>query len=100
MFIYNVTVNVEDSIKEDWIRWMKERHIPDVMKTGCFVENRICRVLNVEDEGATYSVQYFFNTMEDMERYQQQHAPQLQREHKERYGEKALAFRTLLELLD
>jgi hypothetical protein len=100
MFIYNVTVNVEDSIKEDWITWMKEKHIPEVMQSGCFTSHRICKVLHVQDEGVTYSVQYFFNTMEDIERYQREFAPRLQQEHKARYGERALAFRTLLQLVD
>lgn len=100
MFIYNVTINIEDSVKEDWIKWMREKHIPDVLATGCFVSHRICKVLHVQDEGVTYSVQYFFKAMEDLNRYQQRFAPGLQREHQARYGEKAVAFRTLLEVVE
>ncbi|MCE3229382.1 MAG: hypothetical protein K0S32_3933, partial [Bacteroidetes bacterium] len=33
MFIYNVTVNISNDIHTDWLKWMKEIHIPDVMKT-------------------------------------------------------------------
>lgn len=100
MFVYNVTVNVEASVSADWINWMKSKHIPDVLATGCFVSNRICKLLNVEDEGSTYSVQYTFHTMEDLQRYQQHFAPALQKEHTARYGQKALAFRTLMEIVD
>lgn len=100
MFIYNVTVNVEDSIKEDWLKWMKEKHIPDVMDTGCFVSYRICKVMDVDDEGATYSIQYTFEKMDDIQRYQQLYAPLLQHHHKERYGSRAVAFRTLLEVVE
>ena len=70
MIIYNITVSVEESIKTDWLNWMKTVHIPDVLNTGHFSENKICRVLNVDDEGATYSVQYTFDKMEDIEAYQ------------------------------
>lgn len=100
MFIYSVTVNVQDSIKEDWLQWMKDKHIPDVMATGCFVSYRLCKVMDVDDEGETFSVQYVFNTMDDIQRYQQLYAPLLQHHHKQRYGEKALAFRTLLQVVD
>ena len=99
MFIYNVTVNLENSIATDWVDWMKSRHIPDVMATGCFLSHRLCKVL-ADDQGETYSVQYFFNAPEDIERYQLNHAPALQSEHRKRYGEKALAFRTLLQVIE
>ncbi|MBC7863177.1 MAG: DUF4286 family protein [Bacteroidia bacterium] len=100
MFIYNVTVNIEDSVKTEWIEWMRAKHIPDVIATGCFLSHRICKLLAVEDQGATYCIQYFFNTMEDLNRYQEQHAPRLQKDHMEKYGSKAVAFRTLMEVVE
>ena len=99
MYIYNVTVSIEKSLAEDWLSWMKTIHVPDVLNTGHFIENKICRVLNVDDEGATYSVQYTFNTMEEIEAYQKNHAPRLQAEHSKRYDGKYAAFRTLLEIV-
>jgi hypothetical protein len=100
MFIYNVTVNVAEDIHEDWLKWMREKHIADVMKTGCFVDSQIVKVLFVEDQGHTYSIQYKFLEMGDIERYQKQFAGPLQAEHKQRFGEKTTAFRTLLEIID
>ena len=50
MLLYNVTVSIDKSIKEDWVSWMKKKHIPDVMNTGCFLEARIARV-HGEEEG-------------------------------------------------
>ena len=60
MFIYNVTVNIADDAHQEWLKWMKEKHIPDVMKTGCFIDNQLVKVLYVEDEGHTFSIQYKF----------------------------------------
>ena len=79
---------------------MKKIHIPDVMKTGCFVDNQVLRVLGVEDLGHTYSVQYRFREMGDIEKYQKQFAAALQAEHREKFGSKATAFRTLLQIVD
>ena len=46
MIIYNVTVSlVDQSIHQDWLKWMKEIHIPEVMDTGFFLDNKICRLL-------------------------------------------------------
>lgn len=100
MYIYNVTVSIEKTISEDWLNWMKTVHIPDVLKTGFFTGNRIYKVLHVNDEGDTYSIQYLFKAISDIETYQKQDAPRLQAEHTKRYEGKYVAFRTILEVID
>lgn len=100
MFIYNVTVNVSEDVHQDWLQWMKNVHIADVMKTGCFVDSQILKVLYVQDEGHTYSIQYRFLEMADMERYQTEFSADLQAAHKNRFDEKYVAFRTILEVID
>lgn len=98
MFIYNVTITLEDSIHSEWLRWMKAVHIPDVMRTGFFVENKICKLLTEEKE-TTYAIQYTFRKMEDLKAYQKEHAPRLQKEHSEKFKDKFAAFRTVLEII-
>jgi len=101
MYLYNVTVNVEDDAHDSWMEWMKNKHIPDVMATGCFVANRILKVLSeVENNGTTYSLQYYFNRMEEYVRYQDKFAKDLQAEHQDMFRDKYVAFRTLLEVVE
>ena len=45
MIIYNVTVNVDLDVHDQWLQWMKATHLPDVMATGLFLDQRMCRVL-------------------------------------------------------
>ena len=99
MFIYNVTLNVDESIHNEWVRWMSSEHIPEVMLTGCFASSEMMKVLEVEDDGHTYCIQYRFREMKDMARYRQQFGPGLQQKTKDRFGDKVHAFRTLLEVL-
>lgn len=99
MIIYNVTVNIENDVREEWLKWMKEKHIPDVMKTGYFLENKICKVLVDEQQGTTYSIQYTCESMKKLEEYQLDHSPRLQKEHADKYANKFVAFRTLLEVV-
>lgn len=96
--IYNVTVSVDTDISEEWLRWMKETHIPDVMNTGMFLEARISRVLGQEEGGKTYAIQYLCESMEKYEEYQKDHAPALQQDHTVKYGTRTAAFRTLLQV--
>lgn len=101
MIIYNVTINVDSDIHDEWLEWMKSKHIPDVMNTGKFTEYKICKVLSRQEgeTGITYAIQYTCKSMEDYEKYQKLDAPKLQSEHNERYKNKFVAFRTLLELI-
>lgn len=100
MFIYNVTVNIADDVHQTWLTWMKEEHIAEVMKTGCFLDSRILKVLYVEDEGHTYSIQYRFLEMSDVENYQKNYAPELQEKHSKKFKDKYAAFRTILQEVD
>ncbi len=99
MIIYNVTITLDPSIEEDWLRWMKTVHVPDVMKTDLFLGNRILKVLGDQETGPSFAIQYECKDMDTLMEYQDKHAKELQKEHTERYQGKFAAFRTLLEVL-
>lgn len=99
MILYNVTINIDEAVHDEWLQWMKEVHIPDVMNTGLFRENKICKILAESEGGVSYSIQYFCDNMDKLEEYQANHAPRLQKEHTDKYAGKFAAFRTLLEVI-
>ena len=98
MYIYNVTITLEKDIHNEWLRWMQEVHIPDVMRTGLFTEHKICKLITEELE-TTYAIQYTVRTMDDLHKYQKEFAPKLQAEHKNKFNGKFAAFRTVLEII-
>ena len=100
MIIYNVTVNVDESIVDDWLKWMQEIHIPEVMESGIFIKSQINRVIVQGDTGYTYAVAYTCKNMKDLHQYQIRFAPELQQKHTALYGNKAIAFRTLMEVIE
>lgn len=99
MIIYNVTINIEDEIHDEWLAWMKETHIPQVMHTGMFVDHSFSRLLSRQDDetGTTYVIQYLANDMAHYEKYIREFAPALQNETIRKFGNKFIAFRTLME---
>ena len=97
---YNVTVKIEDDVHDEWLQWMKETHVPDVMNTGKFLESKICRLLGMDDtDGKTYSFQYLAPDMKTFQEYQDEFAKALQKDHTDKYKGKYLAFRTLMEVV-
>ena len=100
MYIYNVTLNIDESIHEEWLDWIKE-HIPQVLGTGHFLEAKLTRVL-VEEEmgGTTYSIQYTAPNRETLEKYYTENAALLRQEGQKLFRDKFVAFRTELELVN
>ncbi len=99
MYIYNVTINIDESIHDQWLSWMKNEHIPAMLATGKFLKALMTRVM-VEEEmgGKTYSVQYTTNNKETLEKYYAENAADLRAQSKPFEG-KFVAFRTELEVI-
>lgn len=101
MFIYNVTCNISSKMEEEWVKWMIEIHIPEVLETGCFTDCKMLKLLTEVDDnsGVNYAVQYSYLKAEDFEKYSKEYGPDLQAKTKAKYGDSVLAFRTHLALL-
>jgi hypothetical protein len=99
MILYNVTINLDESLEREWVQWMKNEHIPEVMQTGKFVEYKMFKVITrqPDETGVTYSIQYFAKTLADYESYNKDFGPALKMKTMQKYGERLAAFRTLLE---
>ena len=98
---YNVTVKIENAAHDEWLKWMKEIHVPDVMNTGKFLESKICRLLEMdESDGKTYSFQYLAPDMKTFREYQNEFSKALQKDHTDKYKGKYVAFRSLMEVVD
>lgn len=100
MVLYNVTIVLDPSVKDDWLKWMQEVHIPDVMATGCFLEYKLSKVQDDRNpEQTTFAIQYLCKSHEILDEYQKKHAPALQADHTKRYAGKFGGFRTLLDVV-
>lgn len=100
MILYNVTLILDEPIEQEWLLWMKETHIPEVMATECFIAHRMLKVLDSPNEGVTYCVQYTANSLADYERYKSMFAPQLQASLNSMFENRFVAFRSLMEFID
>ena len=98
--IYNVTSKVDHSIAEAWLQWLKEEHIPDIIGTNCFTKAIILRIIEADDaEGVTYAVQYHAESKALYNRYIELFANDMRRKGIEKWGNKFIAFRTLMEVV-
>lgn len=100
MILYNVTIKIDHKAHSQWLDWMKYKHIPEVMETGCFVEYRFCKMLGIDEtDGVTYAAQYLAKDLDAIQDYQENHAPSLQEDYKKNWENLYVVFRSLLEVV-
>lgn len=98
MIIFNITVNISHAAEKEWLNWMKQVHIPEIIATDLLMEHKLLRLLTeIENEGSTYTSQFTFRTMEDFLAYQTHHQAELQEKHHTKFNGQYVSFRTLLE---
>jgi len=100
MILYNITYNIDKKVEKEWLNWMKSTHIPKIKTTGLFKSVKLYRLLNVPDEGVTYSVQFFAQNLDLFQEYIEKSAPIHAAELNARYKDLHVAFQTVLQELD
>lgn len=99
MYIYNVTINIQEEVHDAWLEWMKKEHIPEMLSTGKFLKALMCRVMVEEPMGGiTYSVQYTTESKQMLQRYYEDDSVRL-RSRTKAYEGKFVAFRTEMEVV-
>lgn len=101
MILYIVNVSIEKDIQEEWLDWMKEVHIPNVLKTGYFTGANIFNIILPAKGGTeiTFSVQYEAESYEKFMSYTVKESKRLQKEHTEKFNGKIKAERFVMEKL-
>ncbi|MFC4213254.1 DUF4286 family protein [Pedobacter lithocola] len=99
MLLYNVTLILDDAAANEWLQWMQDVHIPEVMATGMFVSNRLLKVLDSPNEGVTYCAQYVAESLENYNNYVDNFAPALQADLNDKFKNRFVAYRTLMEFV-
>lgn len=100
MVLYNVTVKVNHAVEKDWLAYMQDKHIPDVLATEHFTGYRLCRLLDqpTEDD-PTYIIQYECVSLHKLNHYQLHNAPALREEMNQKFKDMFVSFRTAMEIV-
>jgi hypothetical protein len=102
MILYNITINVEESIHSQWMNWMKTEFIKEMLASNLFTEYKIMRLLNeVEGQtGMTYSFQFFLNSLSDLNKFQDSYQDAIDKKLYTLYKNQFVEFRSVLEKIE
>ena len=100
MIIYNITTNVSWAVHDNWLPWLQQQYIPQVLQTGCFIHSQILRLLDTDDEeGPTYAIQFQASSQEDYQTFRDQHHHSFEQQVLEKWGDHIISFESLMAVL-
>jgi hypothetical protein len=101
MIVYNVTIKVNEAIAKDWLHWLQQEHIPDVINTGYFTKAVVLKLLDTTDlEDPTYAVQYYAENKANLDSYLDQFATEMRNRAFHKWGDQFIAFRSVMEVVN
>ncbi|MDE1191209.1 MAG: DUF4286 family protein [Arachidicoccus sp.] len=100
MYLYNITIKIEQSIHEDWLAWMKDIYIPKLLSFARFTGYKFYRILQLDDtDGPTYALQLFADEMKCYDEFITLHHKEIEHMQQQAWGSHMLTFSTLMEIV-
>ena len=100
MIVYNLTIQVEHGIHNEWLQWQKQEYIPAMMACGQFTEYRFFRLLEQDEtEGITYVTQYTAPSEAHYRKFTKEFAPVFHRMTQRKWANQLVVFPTIMEFM-
>jgi hypothetical protein len=101
MLIFNTTFLVSDKARGSWLKWVREQHIPFMLKSEMFTKPQVAKVFSNEDqEGTSYSVQFHVTDLITLENWHIKYAKGFEQNFAEKFGSEVIFFATVLEVIE
>lgn len=101
MIIFNTTFHVEEGVREEYVRFMKEVYIVRAATSGFLLEPRFSLIqAQHEENGRSYSLQFRVKNVDTLNHWFATEGQDLQKELTVRFGNKALGFVTLMDEIE
>ena len=100
MIVYNVTTKINNEVAAEWLTWLHEIHIPEIICTGCFTHARVYQLLETDEaDGLTFIIQYHCKSKSLYNRYIEDHSSTLRKNAFDKWGEGFIAFRSVMQVV-
>ena len=65
MVVYKVIIQIEKKIEKEWLKWMYDVHIPEIMDLKIFYKSRLFSIIKIkEKEFSSYCIEYYCASLE------------------------------------
>ena len=95
MYLYNVSIIVEETQHDELIKWVKNEWIPSLQQADV----KFLKMIDSPHEGHTYCIQLVFDEKELVKEFQEKHLLTLQYQIGNKHAEKAFIFDSTMQYL-
>ena len=99
MIIYSVQCHVQKEHAKAWETFFTDKHLADVVNTGCFTGYSFRKEIGDSEEEVLYVSEYYCDSREELERYNQEYAAQLKNDVIVRFEGKFRVARKVFEVV-
>lgn len=100
MLIYNTTYSVSNDALQNFYIWLHEVFIPEVEREQMLTNPRLLKVLDAQNnENVSLSLQWEVSGSATLHRWYMKQGVQMDEQIAKMFGEKVVAFPTILEVL-
>ena len=96
MYLYNVSIIIEDSHHDSLVQWLKEFWLPSITQQDV----KFLKMLHSPHEGHTYCVQFAASNEQEIQKFQEDFITGLQERIATVHIEKAFIFDSTMQYLD
>jgi len=100
MILYNITFNVEDDIKSEWLDFMKKEFIPNMTSSGILTNPLLSELLLKEPQGTSYALQFRVKDLDSLRKFQAEEWHPVFRILHDKFGDKVVFFPTEMKIID
>lgn len=101
MITYSVFIYLKKVAESDWLNFIKQKHIEEVMNTGCFIEYKFQKQIESDNEDeVNFRIDYYLKNMDKMNEYIEIHSTALKQDVLDRFGGYFRAERRIYEHIE
>lgn len=101
MLIYNTTYHIEDKSTKNFLIWLQEYFIPEILKTGMLRSPRLMEVLSNREEGSScFSLQWEVEDSKILHAWYSQYGTSLNEQMVKIFKDDVVGFPTLLDVIE
>ncbi|MBE7171165.1 MAG: DUF4286 family protein [Williamsia sp.] len=98
MIIYNITCKVDWSVHEEWLAWVQQKYMPDMLSIDLFYHGQLVRLLETDEtDGPTYALQFYTHSLENYQHFMTGAGTALLRRQLDHWNNAVVSFGTVMQ---
>ncbi len=100
MYIYNITFQVSPEIEKEWLDFLKQKFIPQMLASGVLQSALTSKIVATGDSGTSYSVQFKTKDKYTLDKFLKEEFDAVFEKFYLKFAPKMVFFATELDVLD